>query len=87
MEGLEAGGGLTLGSPPKEHEPLKLFVGQVPKTVEEPELRAIFEPFGAIHELIVLKDRTTGAHKGTALPPPPLLCERIVARDIPSALT
>jgi len=66
MDGLEAGGGLTLGSPPKEHEPLKLFVGQVPKTVEEPELRAIFEPFGAIHELVVLKDRTTGAHKGTA---------------------
>jgi CUG-BP- and ETR3-like factor len=29
-------------------------------------LHKIFEPFGAIQELIVLRDRQTGVHKGCA---------------------
>ena len=43
---------------------IKLFVGQIPRNFDETEVRDILEPFGAIHELSVLKDRITGAHKG-----------------------
>lgn len=43
---------------------VKLFVGQIPRTWEETEVRQILDPFGAIHELSVLKDRVTGVHKG-----------------------
>ena len=45
-------------------ESIKLFVGQIPRTWEDPEVRAIFEPFGAIQDLSILKDRATGSHKG-----------------------
>lgn len=45
-------------------EPIKLFVGQIPKTWMEGEVRQILEPFGTIQELTVLKDRASGLHKG-----------------------
>lgn len=43
---------------------IKLFVGQIPRTWDESELRTVLEPFGAIQELTVLRERTTGLHKG-----------------------
>ena len=48
----------------KTGEPIKLFVGQIPKTWDETEVRQILDPFGQIDELTVLKDRMTGARKG-----------------------
>ena len=44
---------------------IKLFVGQIPRTWDETELREILEPFGAIQELTVLRDRMSGTHKGS----------------------
>lgn len=50
----------------KSIDSIKLFVGQIPRTWEESDVREIMEPYGAIQELSVLKDRTTGMHKGQA---------------------
>ncbi len=51
----------------KEPDAVKLFVGQVPKTFEEADLRPYLEAFGPIHELCIHRDKTTSAHKGTCI--------------------
>ncbi|XP_041988631.1 CUGBP Elav-like family member 1 isoform X3 [Aricia agestis] len=43
---------------------IKMFVGQVPRSMDENDLRQMFEEFGRVHQINVLRDKVTGASKG-----------------------
>jgi hypothetical protein len=42
----------------------QMFVGQVPRSMDENDLRIMFEEFGRVHQINVLRDKITGASKG-----------------------
>lgn len=44
----------------------KLYVGNLPFTITEAELRSLFEPHGAIDRVSVIMDRETGRPRGFA---------------------
>ncbi|XP_014786383.1 CUGBP Elav-like family member 2 isoform X24 [Octopus bimaculoides] len=52
--------------PQKEPDPdaIKMFVGQIPRSMDENELRKMFEEFGPVFQLNVLRDKMTGQSKG-----------------------
>lgn len=43
---------------------IKMFVGQIPKTLDETQLKKMFEQFGRVHTINVLRDKVTGVSKG-----------------------
>ena len=43
---------------------IKMFVGQIPRTMDENDLRKMFEEFGPIYQLNVLRDKVSGQSKG-----------------------
>ncbi len=44
----------------------KLFVGNIPHSTTEAELRTLFEPHGAIEQVSIVTDRDTGRSRGFA---------------------
>eukprot|EP00112_Aurelia_sp_Birch-Aquarium-sp1_P003537 Seg1395.2 transcript_id=Seg1395.2/GoldUCD/mRNA.D3Y31 product="CUGBP Elav-like family member 2" protein_id=Seg1395.2/GoldUCD/D3Y31 len=44
----------------------KMFIGQVPRTWEEKDLRPMLEEHGEVFDLQILRDKFTGQHKGCA---------------------
>lgn len=43
---------------------IKMFVGQVPRSMDEQQLKEMFEEFGRVHQINVLRDKTSGLSKG-----------------------
>lgn len=47
-------------APPVE---IKLFLARIPKSYEESEIKKMFEEFGKVKEVAVIRDKNTNAHK------------------------
>lgn len=45
---------------------VKLFVGQVPRTMDEADLFPIFEKYGPMQDVAIIRDKHTGQHRGCA---------------------
>lgn len=43
---------------------IKMFVGQVPKSMDEDQLKEMFEEYGRVHSINVLRDKVNGISKG-----------------------
>ncbi|KAJ3596122.1 hypothetical protein NHX12_002531 [Muraenolepis orangiensis] len=46
---------------------IKMFVGQIPRSWSETELKELFEPFGAVHQINILRDRTQNPPQSKAV--------------------
>lgn len=53
-------------NPMQQSQSVKLFVGQIPREMDEENLVPYFAEFGPIVELTVIRDRITKSHKGCA---------------------
>lgn len=50
----------------KDEDAIKLFVGQIPKDMGEETLRPVFEEYGSIFDLTIIRDKASGYHRGCA---------------------
>lgn len=49
-----------------EDDPVKLFVGQIPKSLNEEDIFPTFSPFGPLKDVAIIRDKHTGLHRGCA---------------------
>lgn len=69
--------------PQLDSDAIKMFIGQIPKTMNETDLKKFLEDYGPIHDLNILRDRSTGVSKGCAFV---TFCTRKDALDAQMAL-
>ena len=43
---------------------IKMFVGQIPRSMDENDLRKMFEDYGSVYQVNVLRDKLSGQSKG-----------------------
>lgn len=54
----------STGGKEPDLDTIKMFVGQIPRNMSEHELKAMFEEYGSVYQLNVLRDKQTGESKG-----------------------
>jgi len=54
------------GTTETEEDPVKLFVGQVPKKMSEEDIFPTFDAFGPLKDVAIIRDKITGLHRGCA---------------------
>lgn len=58
----------TMNSPVGKDQPdpdaIKMFVGQIPRSWDENDLKKMFEEFGPVYQINVLRDKSTGTSRG-----------------------
>ena len=47
-----------------DEDAIKMFVGQVPRSMDEDALKEFFEEFGRVYQLNVLRDKNSGVSRG-----------------------
>lgn len=57
----------AISSEQPDEDTIKMFVGQVPKSWSESQLRNLFEPYGRIHTLNILRDKVTAMSRGKCI--------------------
>ena len=55
---------VSSGGDQPDQDTIKMFVGQVPRSMDENDLRGMFEDFGPVYQINVLRDKITGQSKG-----------------------
>ncbi|PAV61800.1 hypothetical protein WR25_22411 [Diploscapter pachys] len=63
QENTANGSGTAYGSEP-DPDTIKMFVGQIPRHWNEPECRKLFERYGPVFSLNILRDRSSQQSKG-----------------------
>lgn len=49
---------------------IKMFVGQIPRSWSEKELKELFEPYGAVYQINILRDRSQNPPQSKGMTPP-----------------
>ena len=64
---LSVNSSVSIGGDQPDQDTIKMFVGQVPRSMDENDLRGMFEDFGPVYQINVLRDKITGQSKGKHL--------------------
>ncbi|XP_046664811.1 CUGBP Elav-like family member 1 isoform X9 [Homalodisca vitripennis] len=57
-------GSMNISNDQPDPDFIKMFVGQIPHTMDENDLTKMFSEFGRVHQINVLRDKITGRSKG-----------------------